>query len=203
MEIMIKIEDYEHDDVQIVKQSLEQIPGICFETIEEDGIDAVSVLFVIIGSGTLAAVIKAVEKIYSARIKSINEQQYYVKVDKNGVEVKAPSLDHTKRLLREAIRYKEKLDSNDQFENISTVLLCKKRIEIWMQAAILCDYCGKGIIIDCKTPYLQIEPMHSRLPKILARQAVVKQPRFYYVLTTIGVPDLPHFAGFCIFGLFS
>ena len=113
MEIMIKIEDYEHDDVQIVKQSLEQIPGICFETIEEDGIDAVSVLFVIIGSGTLAAVIKAVEKIYSARIKSINEQQYYVKVDKNGVEVKAPSLDHTKRLLREAIRYKEKLDSND------------------------------------------------------------------------------------------
>ena len=30
MEIMIKLENYEHDDVQIVKQSLEQVPDIFF-----------------------------------------------------------------------------------------------------------------------------------------------------------------------------
>lgn len=113
MEIMIKLENYEHDDVQIVKQSLEQVPDIFFETIEEDGIDAVSVLYILIGSGALTAVIKAIEKVYSTKIKSINEQQYYVKIEKNGIEVKAPSLDDTRRLLRDAARYKERFDCDD------------------------------------------------------------------------------------------
>ena len=48
-----------------------------------------------------------------------------------------------------------------------------------------------------------IESLRSQATESHPRQAVVKPPRFYYDLTTIHVPDLPHFAGFCIFGLFS
>ena len=40
-------------------------------------------------------------------------------------------------------------------------------------------------------------------PVNIRKSTVVRIPHFYYYLTTVGVPDLPHFAGFCIFGLFS
>lgn len=107
MEIMIKLENVDYVDEQMVKSCLEQMGDICFETIEEDGIDGISVLMIIIGSGTLAAVIKAVEKIYTTKIKSINEKQYSVKISKDGVEVKAPTLNETRRLLRDAVNYRD------------------------------------------------------------------------------------------------
>lgn len=116
MEIMIKFENVDYTDEQTIKNCLEQIEDIDFEIIEEDGFDGVSVLIAIISSGMLTALITVMGKIHSAKIKSINEQQYTVKISKDGVEVKAPTLDETRRLLKDAVNYKEILDGENTNE---------------------------------------------------------------------------------------
>lgn len=116
MEVMIKLENVDYTDEQTIKNCLEQTEDIDYEIIEEDGFDGVSVLIAIISSGTLSALITVMGKIYSAKIKSINEQQYTVKISKDGVEVKAPTLDETRRLLKDAVNYKEILDGENTNE---------------------------------------------------------------------------------------
>lgn len=105
MKIMIKLENVTTSDQKKVEAVLGLLDDISFNTIEEEGFDGVSVLMIILSSGTIAAIIKAVEKVYSTKIKSINEKKYSVKITKDGIEVNAPTLNETRKLLKDASYY--------------------------------------------------------------------------------------------------
>lgn len=113
MDIMFKFENAEYNDEQVLREYLETVPDITFETASEEGIDAVSILLVVITSGTLTALITAAAKVYSTKIKSINEKKYSVKITKDGIEVNAPTLNETRKLLRDASFYREQLGLGD------------------------------------------------------------------------------------------